>query len=200
VHAARSNNEKRERFLQSINALFLFFYAPKLAGLLWNKPFLKAAGKPQLWAAEFKNSIRQNMHPGENFSDKFKSKIANLKYSDIEKYFQGSVEQKRQLVRLKHGKFAISGLGIPISTLSLVQLINFRLTEQKIKRQQPGSFPIPPQTSHQPKNPAAGPGIQFNAAKSTAITQTHAFMNQSAMPVSPFVHPSSFPAGIQNNA
>jgi hypothetical protein len=150
IHAARSKNEKRERLLQSANALFWFFFAPVLTGWLWHKPFLKVAGKPELWSKEFLQAIRENMHPNEVFAERFKGKIANLHYAEIEKHFKGAPEQKRNLVRLKNWKFAVSDLGIPIATLSLVQLINFRLTERKIKRQMQQASSATPTTAPQP--------------------------------------------------
>lgn len=162
IHASRSKNEERERFLQSFNALFWFFFAPVLTGWLWHKPFLKVAGKPELWSPDFLNAIRRDLNPNGNFADKFKSKVAGLRYDEIEKYFNGTDAQKRQLVRLKNWKFAVSGLAIPIASLSLVQLVNFALTERKIKRQMAESAPgtaLPPQANpvtFQHANPVRG--------------------------------------------
>lgn len=151
IHAARGKNEKRERFVQSGNAIFWFFFAPVLTSWLWHKPFLKVAGSPDLWKKEFLDAIRSNLKPNEQFADKLKSKVTSLSYEDIKHYFQGTEEQRRALVRLKNWKFAVSSLGIPISTLSLVQLINFRVTERKIKEKtmqaNPESATLPRQFS-----------------------------------------------------
>lgn len=165
VHAARSNNERRERLLQSANALFWFFFAPVLTGWLWHKPFLAQAGKPELWKKEFLNAIRENMEPGGDFSTKFKNRIANLKYNDIHNYFNGTAEQKQQLIRLKNWKFAISGLAIPISSLALVQLLNFRITERKIKSA----------TQTRQNTPTGNSPIMFQRTNNTvgAATQPH---------------------------
>jgi hypothetical protein len=177
IHAARSRNEKRERLLQSANALFWFFFAPVLTGWLWHKPFLKVAGKPELWSREFLQAIRENMHPNEVFAEKFKGKIANLQYAEVEKHFRGTPEQKRNLIRLKNWKFAVSDLAIPIGTLSLVQLINFRLTERKIKRQMQQAASAGPLPSPQP--------VLFQQAGTTGLPSS-APMGQGPPVFSPF--------------
>lgn len=138
IHGARSGHERRERMIQSANALALFFFAPKLTKLLWNSRFLKLAGNEKLWKQEFQNAVRNNMLPSEKtvqekFKAAFKNKVTNLTYDDIEHYFKGSEKQKKALTNLKNWQFAVSGLGIPITSLALVQLLNFQVTERKIK-------------------------------------------------------------------
>lgn len=138
IHGARSDHERRERMIQSANALSLFFFAPKLTKLLWNKQFQKLAGNKNLWKQEFRDAIRNNMLPKDKAIQSkvdaaFSNKITNLQYDDITQYFKGSEAQKKALISLKNWQFGISGLGIPITALAAVQLLNFQVTERKIK-------------------------------------------------------------------
>ncbi|MCE3236843.1 MAG: hypothetical protein K0Q50_3035 [Vampirovibrio sp.] len=169
VHGARSEHERRERLVQSANALFWFFAAPKITSLMWGGKFLEKAGKQGDWTDEFKNAISKNLLPNEKFEDAFKNKVKNLSYDDI-KHFVGNGEAGKQaLTRLKNWRFAVSGLGIPITALALVQLYNFGVTERKIKgmQPQPAQPPSPgptfaSNTSPQSNQPAFMPALSGN--------------------------------------
>jgi hypothetical protein len=183
VHGARSNNERRERVLQSANALFWFFAAPKLSNALWDGRFLKVAGKPEYWSTKFTNDIKANLH-GETFQTAFINKVKNLKFDDIE-HFQrvGQGFDKAKLIQLKNLKFAISGLAVPIGALALVQLLNFRLTERKLKGKiaESNSTPIRP-------NPSLP--LKSSWPQSTGYYQTP--VHYSTFPANHFYYPQGY--------
>lgn len=133
VHGARSGNERRERMVQSANAIFWFFVAPKLTNPLWRAGYqnaIKGEGLKKCQAAILDSDIKKMTE--KNMSET----LLNFKYEDIlTKIEKGSALQNK-LLSLKNCKFALNDLGIPITTLSAVQFFNFSLTEKKIKNSQ----------------------------------------------------------------
>lgn len=151
IHGARSEHERRERGVQTGNALFWFFAAPKLTSLMWGNSFLKMAGNPGDWTPEFKKAIEKNLLPGQGFTEAFQNKVKNLTYDDIGHFLGNEKGQgQKALTNLKNWKFAVSGLGIPITALAVVQLINFQVTERKIKAAQAFHSPKPSADTPQP--------------------------------------------------
>jgi len=136
IHGARSDNERRERLLQSANAIFWFFFAPPISSLLWRRSFQDLAGNPAHWSPKFQRTIKNSMPKAEQnnevkFKEKLWKQIMDLSYEDI-KEFSGD---KAKLIRLKNWKYGVSGFAIPISALAFIQFLNFWLTEQKFKEQ-----------------------------------------------------------------
>lgn len=133
VHGARSGNERRERMVQSANAIFWFFVAPKLTNPLWRAGYqnaIKGNGLKKCQAAILDSDIK-------NMTEKDMSeKLLNFKYEDILTKIEPGSALRNKLLNLKNCKFALNDLGIPIATLSAVQFFNFSLTEKKIKNSQ----------------------------------------------------------------
>jgi hypothetical protein len=136
IHASRSSNERRERILQMGNSIFWFFGMPVLGKRLWNRKFINLANHEKLWDKEFTKRIKGNAS-SEKTEENFKNKILNLKYSEIDQYFSKSPSDqkiKAKLLSLKNSQYAVCSLGVPIISMALLQLFNFRLTEYKIKQ------------------------------------------------------------------
>jgi hypothetical protein len=127
VHGARSGNERRERVVQSANAIFWFFFASKLTNPLWRAGYQKAIQGESLTKCQAILDTK---------TKDISEKLLNLKYEDILTKFEKGSELQNKLLALKNCKFALNDLGIPIATLSTVQFFNFNLTEKKIKNSQ----------------------------------------------------------------
>ncbi len=127
VHGARSGNERRERVVQSANAIFWFFFASRLTTPLWRK------GYQQLIQGNALNTCKKVLGGD---TKTINAKLLDLSYEDILTKFKHDTPVRKKLLGLKNAKFALNDLGIPISTLSAVQFFNFNLTEKKIKNTQ----------------------------------------------------------------
>ncbi len=143
VHGARSNNERRERLLQSANALFWFFVAPAMVGKIWTPAMKDAAGELNQWDSAFVQRVQDNLPLGKNSQPLtelekktgFLKKIASdLSYEEIKNHFKGTDAERSKLFLLKNSKFAVAGLAVPILSLAAVQVVNFRWTERKVRR------------------------------------------------------------------
>lgn len=163
LHGARSGNERRERAIQSANAIFWFFFASRLTTPVWKQIYQKTLkGEPLEKATEIlkkNNPLKEGETPV--------SKLLNLEYKDINAHFKDQAALTKKLFRLKNAKTLLNDLGIPIGSLSVVQFTNFHLTEKKIKEAQGGQ---PPSTM-----PSAPPKPQPGFSSSSAVGQSQAF-------------------------
>lgn len=167
IHGARSGNERRERVIQSANAIFWFFFASKLTTPLWRKGYENALKSGTI--AKCKQILdAKDVKAGVSAATaKMEDRLLSLSYQDILKHFEKDIPLRNQLLKLKNAKFALNDLGVPISTLSAVQLFNFNLTERKIKAAQPL------QSTLQTASPKAfnGPMTPFGAVSSSFVPQ-----------------------------
>jgi hypothetical protein len=137
VHGARSGNERRERVIQSANAIFWFFFASKLTTPLWRKGYKELLKPETLAKCKQILDAKDAKTVGSAAKTKIEDRLLSLSYQDILKDFEKDIPLRNQLLKFKNAKFALNDLGVPISTLSAVQLFNFSLTERKIKATQP---------------------------------------------------------------
>lgn len=168
IHGARSGNERRERVIQSANAIFWFFFASKLTTPLWRKGYKEVLKGETLAKCKQILDARDVKAGVSAATTKIEDRLLNLSYQDILKHFETEPTLRNQLLKLKNAKFALNDLGVPISTLTAVQLFNFNLTERKIKATQPIQSQL---QTHSPNglNPFNAPVTPFGAVSSSFV-------------------------------
>lgn len=186
LHGARSGNERRERAIQSANAIFWFFFASKLTTPVWKQIYEKTLqGEPLKKAAEV---LKRN-----NLLEKDEAPLSGLlrlKYKDIEAHFKDP-DLAKKLLRLKNTKTILNDYGIPISSLAAVQFTNFHLTEKKIKETQGGQ----PAPAIPPAPTKSQPG--FSSANASSQNQAFTLPTRMTNPALPAQNPYAWPGLAQ---
>jgi hypothetical protein len=213
IHAARGNNERRERTLQAFNGMFWFFFGGKLTGMLFKRSYAKLeAVQPTFWRKEFLEKIAGQPLPADNWHAHFEANptwtkalrdsLENLSYAEIEENALDKTSKAfDSLIKMKNRKFAISGLATPIIALALVQGLNFYITARKLKPVSPALNPsspaepasLPPEAFPPPFAPMALMPSMVPAPSNSSNTT-----NIIALPPPPPTHAIPFVDGAAN--
>lgn len=219
IHAARGNNERRERTLQAFNGMFWFFFGGKLTGMLFKQAYTKLeAAQPTFWRKEFLEKVAGQPLPASNWREHFQAnpvwakalqnRLETLSYAEIEENALDKTSKAfDQLIKMKNRKFAISGLATPIIALALVQGLNFYITARKLNPVSPALNPsspaepafLPPEAFPPPFAPAFSPSVVAPPPSLAAPVSTMSGFPQRAaanpslptIPVTPSTKPDS---------
>jgi hypothetical protein len=180
LHGARSGNEFRERAIQSANGVFWFFFAAKLMNPAWKKAFKGFVNESQ-WDKAFVQKLK-------NDKKQLQNEVHNFSYEDIRNHFRGGEKALAALRGRKNLKAVLNDYGIPIGSLSAVQFINFKLTENKIKEAQAGHPPTAATPQPQTQTPVAAMPTQAFVPSTPPI-----FYPAYSQPVTPGQNPYAWP-------
>lgn len=169
MHAARSDNEGRERFFQSATGILGFFGIPVITKHFWSKDFVEKAAHPELWSQTFLEKTAESKLLGTDFAQEFKQnknfmkkleeRVQKLNYSDIEQHFNRNSPKYREMLRLQNKRFVNSEFLAPIAMLASVQLFNMFLTNRKLNQKKPTPKPRPQTAIPRPHLPPFTPQI-----------------------------------------
>ncbi len=194
IHGARSGNERRERMIQSANAIFWFFFASHITSFLWQPAYRRKLGKTlqadarKIMDAKPIQKVQETLAKKASEAPSTEKLLMDLDYAEITEQFKGHNELISKLRALKNWKFAANDLGVPIASLAAVQAFNFHLTEQKIKSAHPTVRAI-----------SQGTAQPLSAAASQQTGPVPTFQSQSAtMAMSPFAQLSRPDAFVWN--